>query len=74
MRQIQDLIGRRVEAVTGIEKDGSEWKLNIEVLELERVPNTTDVLGRYEVTLDKNGELMGARRTRRYHRAEAGED
>jgi hypothetical protein len=74
VRQLQELIGRPVESVTGIEKDGREWKLSIEVLEMERVPNTTDVLGKYDVTVDHNGELTGARRTRRYPRAEAGED
>jgi hypothetical protein len=74
VEQVQELIGRPVESVTGMEKNGSEWNVTLEVLELERVPNTTDVLGRYEVTLDKNGELTSARRTRRYHRAEAGED
>jgi len=72
--QVQELIGRPVESVTGMEKDGSEWRVTVEVLELERVPNTTDVLGKYEVTLDKEGEITSARRTRRYHRAEAGED
>jgi hypothetical protein len=72
--QVQELIGRPVESVTGMEKDGREWKVTLEVLELERVPNTTDVLGKYEVTLDKDGEITSARRTRRYHRAEAGED
>jgi len=71
---VQDLIGRPVEAVTGVEKDGREWNVTLEVLELQRVPTTTDVLGRYEVTLDKNGEVTSARRTRRYPRAEAGED
>jgi|RhiMetdeSRZDD1v2_1073273.scaffolds.fasta_scaffold267276_4 hypothetical protein len=73
-QQVQDLIGRPVEAVTGVEKDGREWNVTLEVLELQRVPTTTDVLGRYEVTLDKNGEVTSARRTRRYPRAEAGED
>src|SRR5919198_3024820 len=73
-RQLQELTGRPVEGITGMEKDGSEWTVTLEVLELERVPNTTDVLGKYEVTVDKDGELTGARRTRRYHRAEAGED
>jgi hypothetical protein len=72
--QLHDLIGRPVESVTGIEKNGSEWTLTLEVLELERVPNTTDVLGKYEVTVNKDGEVTGAHRTRRYHRAEAGED
>jgi len=74
VEQVQDLIGRPVESVTGMEKNGSEWTVTLEVLELERVPNTTDVLGKYEVTVDRNGDVTGAHRTRRYHRAEAGED
>jgi Gas vesicle synthesis protein GvpO len=72
--QVQELIGRPVEAVTGMEKNGSEWTVMVEVVELERIPNTTDVLGVYEITLDKDGELTGARRTRRFYRSEAGED
>jgi gas vesicle protein GvpO len=71
--QMQDLIGRRVESVTGLEQDGDEWTVTLEVLELERIPSTTDVLGSYEVKLDKDGELQGAQRTRRYPRSEAGE-
>jgi hypothetical protein len=74
VEQVQELIGRPVEAVTGMEKDGSEWRVTVEVVELARIPNTTDVLGKYEVTLDKDGEVTSARRTRRYPRAEAGED
>ena len=72
-QQAQELIGRPVEAVTGMEKNGREWTVTLEVVELERIPNTTDVLGSYEVKLDKDGELTSAHRTRRYHRAEAGE-
>jgi hypothetical protein len=74
IEQVQDLIGRPVESVTGVEKNGSEWTVNLEVLELERVPNTTDVLGKYEVTVNKDGDVVGAHRMRRYHRAEAGEE
>ena len=71
--QVQELIGRPIESITGMAKDEDGWTVTLEVLELERVPTTTDVLGKYEVTLDKNGELTGAQRTRRYPRAEAGE-
>jgi hypothetical protein len=71
--QMQELLGRQVEGVTGLEKDGDDWKVTLEVLELERIPTTTDVLGSYEVTLDNEGELTGAQRTRRYSRGEAGE-
>jgi hypothetical protein len=72
--QVQELIGRPVEAVTGMEKDGSAWTVTVEVVELSRIPNTTDVLGSYLVTLDRNGEITAARRMRRYYRSEAGED
>ena len=72
-RQLQELIGRPIEGVLGMEKDGREWSVAVEVLELERVPNTTDVLGRYEMTVDSKGEVVGVRRTRRYIRAESGE-
>src|SRR5919204_2654704 len=61
IQQIQELIGRPVEAVTGMERNGSEWTVTVEVVELARIPNTTDVLGKYEVTLDRHGELTSAR-------------
>jgi hypothetical protein len=73
-KQLQELIGRPVEGVLGMEKDGSDWTVTLEVVELERIPNSTDLLGKYEVTMDRNGELTAARRTRRYPRSEAGED
>ena len=47
--------------------------VTLEVLELQRVPSTTDVIGKYEVTLDKDGEVTGLQRTRRFTRAESGE-
>src|SRR4051794_37804245 len=73
VEQVHDLIGRPVESITGVERDEDEWIVSLEVLELERVPATTDVLGQYEVRLDKDGELIGTQRIRRYPRAEAGE-
>jgi hypothetical protein len=57
-----------------MEKDGSAWTVTVEVVELARIPNTTDVLGSYQVTLDREGEVTAARRIRRYYRSQAGED
>jgi hypothetical protein len=71
VEQIQELIGRPVEAVTGMEKNGNEWTITFEVLELERVPNTTDVLATYAVKVDDEGRLLGYKRERRYLRGEA---
>src|SRR4051794_24548591 len=72
-RQLAELAGREPEAVLGIERNGDKngWKVTMEVCELQRVPNSTDLLGCYEVVLDGGGELVEYRRTRRYQRGQA---
>jgi hypothetical protein len=69
------MLGRPVESVMGLEPDdGNGWKVTLEVVELERIPRSTDVLGAYVISLDKGGELTGARRERRYYRNQADEE
>jgi hypothetical protein len=74
LEQLAALTGRPSEGVVGIERDDDEWVLEIEVLELRRIPNTTDVLARYRVTADDSGEVTGYRRLHRYVRGAAGEE
>ena len=75
-RQVSELTGLKVETVSGFDRDGDGWRIFVEALEVERVPDTMDVLGTYEVVLSDDGELQGLQRRRRYHRAavESGED
>jgi Gas vesicle synthesis protein GvpO len=74
-QELPQLLGRPVEAVLGLEEgDGNGWTVTVEVVELARIPSTTDVLGSYAVTLDKDGELAGYRRKRRYYRNLADEE
>jgi hypothetical protein len=75
-RELPELLGHPIESVLGFERDGDEggWKVTVQVVELSRIPHTTDVLGAYLVTLDGDGELIGYRRARRYHRNTAGEE
>jgi Gas vesicle synthesis protein GvpO len=68
---IADLTRFRPEAVTGLEWDGQAWHASVDVLELERIPNTTDVLATYDVQLDDEGTLLGYKRRRRFFRAQA---
>jgi Gas vesicle synthesis protein GvpO len=68
--QVAEVVGRRVESISGLHRDGDDkWIVSVEVLELERVPSTMDVLATYEVTLSEDGDVLGFGRTRRYHRA-----
>jgi hypothetical protein len=70
MEQAADLTGKPVEAVSGLERDGDgPWVVTVEVLELERVPNTMDILASYEIELSDDGEVLGFQRRGRYHRA-----
>lgn len=69
------LLGRPVESVLGVQHDdGNRWQVTVQVVELARIPNSTDVLGAYLVTLDEDGELDGYQRRRRYNRSQADED
>jgi hypothetical protein len=71
---IQDLTGYPPEAVSGLQWDGDSWLVTVDVLELERIPSTTDVLATYVVQLDDGGGLMGYKRTRRFVRGQAEEE
>jgi Gas vesicle synthesis protein GvpO len=71
---IEELTGYEPEAVTALEWDGEVWQVTVDVLELERVPNTTDVLGSYVVQLDEQGTLRGYRRAGRYTRGQVNQD
>lgn len=69
--QIHELFGKPVEAVSAFEQsngDGKGWTVTLELLELARIPDTTSLLGTYEATLDGDGNLLGAKRVRRYPR------
>jgi hypothetical protein len=73
--ELPQLLGRPIESVLGLERDDDDgWKLTVQVVELARIPHSTDVLGAYSVALDSDGELVGYRRQRRYHRNQAEED
>ena len=67
---VEELTGYTAEAVTGLEWDDELWQVTVDVLELARVPNTTDVIGTYSVQLDERGTLRGYRRTGRYVRGQ----
>ena len=73
--QAHELTGRPVEGVLGMRRDeDGGFEVLVEIVELRRVPATTDVLGSYLLTLDDSGELVEYRRTRRYHRNQVEEE
>ncbi|GAA3579974.1 MULTISPECIES: gas vesicle protein GvpO [Streptomyces] len=66
--QLAELTGADAEQVTSFEQSEDGWSLEIEVLELSRVPDTMSLMASYQVDLDPDGQLTGYRRVRRYER------
>jgi len=66
--QLVELTGQACESVSALSRTRQGWRVVLEVLELERIPRTTDILASYAVDLDENGDLLGYARTHRYYR------
>jgi hypothetical protein len=69
--QLAELAGVTAESVTSFERTDAGWSLEVEVLELERVPDTMSLMASYLVELDPEGLLTGYRRLGRYERGRA---
>lgn len=69
--QLAELTGMTAESVSSFEQTEDGWSLEVEVLELERVPDTMSLMASYQVELDPRGQLTGYRRVRRYERGRA---
>ena len=73
--ELPELMGKPLEAILGVERnDDDGWQVTAQIVELARIPSSTDVLGVYTVTLEPDGELVGYKRRRRYNRSQADDD
>ncbi len=68
---LRSLRGVDAESVAGITRTRDGWKVTLVVLELQRIPESTDVLADYEVELDGDRKFLSFQQGRRYHRSQA---
>jgi hypothetical protein len=71
---VLQLTGRCPENVVSVVREDDGWQVGVEVMELHRIPETTDIMAIYEVILDTNGDLVRCERGQRYHRAQVEEE
>jgi hypothetical protein len=57
-------------SVSALKATDEGWSADVEVVELERVPDTMSVMASYRVQLDPQGQLMAYERLRRYARGQ----
>ncbi len=72
--QLSEVTGMAPETISGIRYDDDYWYVNVETLELSRIPPTTDIMSSFLVQLDGDGDLVEYRRTRRYFRNQIQEE
>lgn len=75
-RVAQELIDDPFDGIVEISKDeeADEWSVLVEVIERRSIPDTQDILGRYDVTIGGSGELKGYRLTGRYRRGDVSDE
>lgn len=73
-QHVEAVLGSEAESVSGIERANGNWRVNVEVVQMRRVPESTDVLASFAVVLDGHGDLVSVQEVRRYRRSQAGDD
>lgn len=72
-RQLKDLLGAEAESVSAVQRSNGKWSVTLEVVEVRRVPESTDVMSSYDVVLADDGDVVSLMRTRRYRRSQVEE-
>lgn len=67
-RCLGELVGYPPEGASAVQVLEDGWRVDVDVLEVARIPDTTSLLATYEVDLDGKGHLVQYRRVRRYRR------
>ena len=52
-------ISQNPETIVDIKEKNNEWSVTVEVLQRKAIPDTQDLLGRYVIRIDKDGEVLG---------------
>lgn len=73
-QHVEQVVGAEPEGVSGIERMNGNWCVNVEVVKLHRIPDSTDVLASLVVVVDGDGDLVSLQETRRYRRSQSEED
>jgi hypothetical protein len=72
-KQLSELTNLKLDSVSAVDKKETGWHVTVNMLELTRIPHSTDIIASYEVELDAEGTLESYRRGPRYLRDQTGD-
>lgn len=68
--QLAELLRSEPGSVSAMKATDEGWSADVEVVEVERIPDTSSVMATYRVRLDGQGALVGYERVSRYARGQ----
>ncbi|MFE9467520.1 gas vesicle protein [Streptomyces virginiae] len=68
--QLSELLRCEPGSVSKVKATEDGWTAEVEIVELEKIPDTMSVMASYRVALDTDGRLVEYERTRRYARGQ----
>jgi len=66
--ELESITGLDADHVSAVVREPDGWHVTVDLVELRRIPASTDVLAAYEAVLGPTGVLISYRRNRRYFR------
>ena len=72
--QLHELTGFSADSVSEFSATEDGWEVIANMLELKRIPPSTDMLAAYRIILDRSGDVVSYARIRRYLRDQAMEE
>ena len=67
---MSEITGKKADTISGLTQDEQGWHVSVDLVEMRRIPESSDMLATYEVLLDGDGHMLEYKRTRRYLRNE----
>lgn len=73
VEQLAEISGADADSISGLERTEDGWLVRVEVVEVQRIPDSTSVMASYHVVVDGDGTLQSYHRDHRYYRNQAGD-
>ncbi len=67
---ITELLGKRPESISSIEKNNEGWSITCDILEKKSIPETYDLLKVFEFMVDKEGRVIRFKQLRKIRRGD----
>jgi hypothetical protein len=74
MKELSRISGLPADHVSSVLYEGGGWRVTVDLIELKRIPASTDVIAAYDAVFAPDGSLLSYQRRRRYMRDQMTEE